>query len=104
VGGTFTEFSGRLLAFFRLALDCELVVVSALIAAVFLPFFIGNLAILNFLLFLAKVTVIVFLLTLMRTVMARFRLDQMIDFCWKILAPLSLLQIFINIIMKGLIK
>jgi NADH-quinone oxidoreductase subunit H len=38
VAGSFTEYSGRLLAFFRLALDMELVVGASLLSAVFLPF------------------------------------------------------------------
>ena len=41
VGGTFTEYSGKLLAFFRMAIDIEAVVASSLLAAVFLPWGIG---------------------------------------------------------------
>jgi len=101
VGGTFTEYSGRLLGMFRMTLDSELVVVSALIAAVYFPMFIHDNALLGFILFLAKVFVVVFLLAVMRTALARFRIDQMISFCWKILAPISLLQILIDLIVKG---
>ena len=101
VGGTFTEYSGRLLAMFRMALDSELVVVAALIAAVFFPFTFTGSAILGFVVFLVKVFVVVFLLALMRTALARFRLDQMIAFCWKVLAPVSLAQILIDLIVKG---
>ena len=101
VGGTFTEYSGRLLAFFRMTIDCELVVVSALIAAVFFPVFIHENAVLGFILFLGKISVVVFLLSLLRTTVARLRIDQMINFCWKILAPVSLLQILIDLIVKG---
>ena len=103
VGGTFTEYSGRLLAFFKMTLNAELVVVSALIAAIFFPVFIHDSAILGFLLFLAKVFGVVFLLALMRAALARFRLDQMISFCWKVLAPISLLQILIDQIVKGVL-
>ena len=38
VAGSFTEYSGRFLAFFRLAIDSEAIVTSSLVAAVFLPF------------------------------------------------------------------
>ena len=38
VAGAFTEYSGRLLALFRMAIDMELVVGASLLAAVFLPF------------------------------------------------------------------
>jgi NADH-quinone oxidoreductase subunit H len=101
VGGTFTEYSGRLLAFFRMTLDAEMVVVAAVIAAIFFPFFLMDSVILGLLFFLIKVFVVVFLLALIRTALARFRLDQMINFCWKVLAPISLLQILIDLIVRG---
>lgn len=101
VGGTFTEYSGRLLAMFKMTLNAEMIVVAALIAAIFFPFFIGESAILGLLLFLVKVFVIVFLLALMRAALARFRLDQMIAFCWKFLAPISIAQIIIDLLVKG---
>ncbi len=101
VGGTFTEYSGRLLAMFKMTLNTELVVVAALIAAIFFPLFIGGNAIVGFLLFLVKVFVVVFLLSVMRAALARFRMDQMIDFCWKVLAPVALVQILIDMIVKG---
>ena len=41
VAGSFTEYSGRLLALFRLAIDIEMVVGASLLAAVFLPFGLG---------------------------------------------------------------
>lgn len=103
VGGTFTEYSGRLLAMFRMTLDAEMIVVAGLIAAIFFPFFIGESVILGLLLFLVKVFVIVFLLALMRAALARFRLDQMIAFCWKILAPISIVQILIDLVAKGVL-
>ena len=101
VGGTFTEYSGRLLGMFRMTLDSELVVVSGLIAAVFLPFFIPQNPILGMLVFLVKVFIVVFVLAVMRTALARLRIDQMIAFCWKVLAPVALLQILIDLIVKG---
>jgi NADH-quinone oxidoreductase subunit H len=39
----------------------------------------------------------------MRTVMARLRIDQMIEFCWKYLVPLGILQLLINMLLKGVI-
>jgi NADH-quinone oxidoreductase subunit H len=101
VGGTFTEYSGRLLAMFKMTLNTELVVVAALISAIFFPLFIGGSAVVGFLLFLVKLLVVVFLLSLMRAALARFRMDQMVDFCWKVLAPVALAQILIDLIVKG---
>lgn len=103
VGGTFTEYSGRFLAIFRMAMDCEMVVLAALISAVFFPALLPADPFLGFLAFLVKVFLIVFLLALMKTAFARFRIDQMISFCWKTLAPVSLLQIVIDIIAKGVL-
>ncbi len=101
VGGTFTEYSGRLLGMFKMTLNTEMVVVAALIAAVYVPAFVTTSPILGMLVFLLKVLVIVFLLAVMRAGLARFRLDQMISFCWKWLAPVALLQILLDLIVKG---
>jgi NADH-quinone oxidoreductase subunit H len=104
VGGTFTEYSGKLLAMFRLSIDIEVVVCAALVAAVFLPFGMNLHPVLVFVLFIVKVLFIVALLSLLRTVFARLRIDQMVDFCWKYIAPLSFLQLIVNIIVQGAIK
>lgn len=103
VGGTFTEYSGRYLAMFRMAVDSELVVMAALISAVFIPFFPAS-PWLGMLAFLVKVLFVVFLLTLMRTALARLRIDQMVAFCWKVLAPVALAQILIDLVAKGLLR
>jgi NADH-quinone oxidoreductase subunit H len=104
VAGSFTEYSGRLLALFRLCIDIEMVVGASLIAAVFLPFGLKLHWSLAFVLYLVKVEAIIFLISLIRTVAARLRIDQMVDFCWKYLAPLALLQLVINLFLKGFIK
>ena len=83
VAGTFTEYSGRHLAFFRLAIDTEAIVCSSLVAAVFLPFGLGLPPWLAFIVFLAKIVGILAVLALLRTVFARLRIDQMINFCWR---------------------
>jgi len=104
VAGAFTEYSGKLLAIFRMTIDVEIVVVSALISAIFFPFFIPGNAVLSFLLFLVKTVLIVFISAALRSVMARLRIEQMVNFCWRVLTPIALLQILINLIMKGILK
>ena len=74
---------------------------SAFVAAVFLPFGMNLHPALVFVIFAAKVLFIVALLSLLRTVFARLRIDQMVDFCWKYIAPLSFLQLVINIILQA---
>ncbi|MFA5875384.1 MAG: complex I subunit 1 family protein [Candidatus Margulisiibacteriota bacterium] len=104
VAGMFTEYSGRLLAIFRLAINVETVVAASLLAAVFLPWGFGLPFWLSFLVYLLKVTFIIFLISLARSMFARLRIDQMVEFCWKYLAPLAFLQIAINLLIKGIIS
>jgi NADH-quinone oxidoreductase subunit H len=100
VAGSFTEYSGRLLAFFRLTIDIEMIVCASLFAAVFLPFGLTFDPFIGFAVYMLKVLLVVALLTLLRTIVARLRIDQMIRFCWKYVAPLALLQIVINLVAK----
>ncbi len=104
VGGVFTEYGGRLLALFRMALDIELVVVCSLLAAVFLPWGLGAGAVPGFLLYLVKVFFLVFVSALFRSIVARIRIEQMINFCWKYVAPAALVQICVNLILSGVIE
>jgi NADH-quinone oxidoreductase subunit H len=101
VAGAFTEYSGRLLALFRLAIDMELVVGASLIAAVFLPFGMHLTPGLGFVVYLVKVLFIILLVSLFRTIFARLRIDQMISFCWKYVAPIAFLQLLVDLIIKG---
>ena len=103
VAGGFTEYGGRMLAFLRLTLDVEMVVGSALLALVFFPFGLNVNWALGFLLFIIKVVFIISLISLLRTVVARLRIDQMINFCWKVLVPLALLQLLLNLVLKGVL-
>ena len=66
VGGQFTEYSGRLLDFFLLAVDMEMVVGAALLNAVFLGGALGLTGPAAIAMFLAKTLFITFLLALLR--------------------------------------
>jgi len=103
VAGTFTEYSGRLFGLFRLGIDIENVVGASLLAAVYLPFGITSLPILSFAIYLCKVIFIILLMTLMRSLFARFRIDQMLDFCWRFLSPLAFVQVLLSLALKGFI-
>jgi NADH-quinone oxidoreductase subunit H len=103
VGGTFTEYSGRLLGLFRLAIDMEMVVGASLVSAVFLPFGLNLGPVAGFVLYLAKVLFVVFLLALLRTVTARLRIEQMVEFCWKFLAPAALFQILLSLVVNRIV-
>ncbi|MFA4984704.1 MAG: complex I subunit 1 family protein [Candidatus Omnitrophota bacterium] len=103
VAGTLTEYSGKFLGLFRLMTDAEMVVCAALLSAVFLPFGLNLTAPAGFVLFLLKIFAIISVLSLLRTVFARMRLDQMINFCWKFLAPCAMAQVLVDLIVKGVI-
>ena len=100
VGGQFTEYSGKKLAFFRLLGDVEMVVGAGLIAAVFLGGFPGGL-LPGLAWLVVKTLFVVFLLAALRAATSRIRIDQMISFSWRWLAPLAVLQLFIVILIKG---
>ncbi len=104
VGGTFTEYSGRLLALFRIAIDMEAVVGASLLAAVFLPFGLDQGLAWGLGSYLIKILIIIALLTLLRTVLARLRIEQMMTFCWKFVAPAALLQLLINLLISGALR
>lgn len=100
VSGTLVEYSGKLLAIFKVSISCELVLVSSLISAIFLPFMTG-IVIVDFMLFLVKTIGVLLFLVLMRSAMARLRLDQMVSFYWKYLTPIAVLQIVFNLFIRG---
>jgi NADH-quinone oxidoreductase subunit H len=104
VAGAFTEYSGRLLALLRLTIDAEMVVCAALLVAVFFPFGLSLPPALGFVVFLVELLIEVLLLSLLRTVVARLRIDQMVEFCWKWLVPMAMFQLLMNLILKGILN
>ncbi len=93
VAGWKTEFSGKKLAMFRLGRNLELILVSALIVALYL----GGIQQVAFIpapiIFLIKTVAVVLLFSFLRAVFARLRIDQSISGMWKYLLPLAILQI-----------
>ena len=103
VAGSFTEYNGRLLAFIRTSFNIEMVVGATLLAAVFLPFGLNLPLAAIFPLYLIQVIFIIILVAFLSSLFARLRLDQMINFCWKYLAPLAFLQVLLNLILKAVL-
>ena len=104
VAGSFTEYGGRFLGLFRLCVDVEMIVGTSLVAAIFLPFGLGLDPWLGFIVYLVKVEGLILLISFLRTIMARLRIDQMIDFCWKYMAPIAFLQLVVNLLLKGVVQ
>jgi NADH-quinone oxidoreductase subunit H len=104
VGGTFTEYSGKLLAFFRMTVDIEAVVTASLLAAVFLPWGLSLPPLIAFALYLAKILLVIVSMTLARSVFARLRIEQMVTFCWKWVAPAALVQLLLSLALSGVAR
>ncbi len=84
--GPLMEYSGPKLALFKWAQMAKLIVYSALFVAIFVPWGAGLPLPLSWLLFWAKVFVLVLLVTLVAATHARYRIDQAIRFFAGLLA------------------
>lgn len=108
VAGPLTEYSGKKYAMWRFQKDILMWVGAALLGVLFLP----NVAIgpkPGFLLILANCAVIIFkatfvvaLLAGMKASFARIRLDQIVNFSWKWLAPAALAQFLVALLLKAM--
>jgi NADH-quinone oxidoreductase subunit H len=107
VAGWLTEFSGRSLAFLKLAKEVSLVFGVSLAAALFLGGPLGPVpaivpaGILYTLYFLIKVFGLALVVFIVRTALARLTIVDATSFFWKILLPLSLAQLFVVLIVRG---
>jgi NADH-quinone oxidoreductase subunit H len=98
VGGYETEYTGRRLAFLKLAKDVQIVLGAAIAVELFLggpygPVFYGSPAFWYALWFVLKLLVVVVLTEYLTCVFARLRIDQVLVINWKVLLPLSLLSL-----------
>jgi NADH-quinone oxidoreductase subunit H len=119
VAGYHTEYSGMRFGLFFMAEFIEVIVIAALMTAIFLggwsipwlsterivgaisPFFGGGVAnllcmVLHVSTWLVKVCALIWLQMALRWTLPRFRYDQVMDLCWKILLPLSIANIFVT--------
>jgi NADH-quinone oxidoreductase subunit H len=119
IAGYHLEYSGMRFGLFYTAEFLEVPVIGAIVTALFLggwsiPYLpqetiIGSVAphlgvgfatglcmVLHVLSFLAKVIFMIWLQMLIRWTLPRFRYDQVMDLCWKILLPLSLANIMVT--------
>ncbi len=117
VAGYSTEYSGMRFGLFYLSEFIQVVVVAGLVTAIFLggwtipwlsqaeiigaiePWFgesvaTGACLLFHVTSFFAKVAFVIWLQMLIRWSLPRFRYDQLMDLCWKVILPASLLNIF----------
>jgi NADH-quinone oxidoreductase subunit H len=94
--GALTEYSGRGLAFFRLAKAVELVVGLTLVAAIYL----GGVS--NPFWFLVKTLALLLTLVGLQALLTRLRIDQTVGLWWRVGAMLALTQLLILIGLKAL--
>ncbi len=94
IAGYHTEYSGIKFALIQAAEFGGVVVVSAIVATLFLGGWSGPLSeYLGWLWFLLKTGVVVFLFIWIRATYPRLRIDQIMAFSWKFLLPLSLINL-----------
>ena len=104
VAGYFTEYSGLRFAFFAIAEYAEMFVVCSVAVVLYfggfyLPFedklpllqdlSKGWLSVIHFWTFMAKVWLLIFVMIWVRWTLPRYRIDQLMDLCWKALLPLA---------------
>jgi NADH-quinone oxidoreductase subunit H len=107
VGGWMTEFSGNTLAYVKLTKNLSYAFLSALAVSLFLGGATGPVlspdptvqALLYTVYFLAKLFFVGFVIFVIRTALARVRIDQATRVFWTVLTPISIAQLAVAIIM-----
>jgi len=95
VAGYITEYSGLKWGLFYLGEYFNAIAVSAIATTLFLGGWQGPI-LPPYVWFLGKVLVIVFILIWLRSTLPRFRVDQLMGFAWKVLLPITLVNIFVT--------
>jgi NADH-quinone oxidoreductase subunit H len=115
VGGYHTEYSSMKFALFFLAEYANMIVASTVIATLYLggwqfpylqtfglpPMLVS---ILQVLVFCSKVAFLVFFFIWVRWSLPRFRYDQLMNLGWKVMLPLSILNIIVTAIIVSVLK
>jgi len=99
VGGSLTEFSGTKLGFWYLVMDIQAVVGIFLLVNLYFGWSDFSLPLLGIGIFIFLCLLMVVILSGTSAIFARLRIDQLAGLGWKILVPLSLLQLGFVILM-----
>ena len=95
VAGYYTEYSSMKFAMFFLGEYGNMINFSALAATLFLGGWHGPI-LPPVIWFLIKVAIFLYFLIWIRATLPRFRYDQLMNFGWKVLLPLAILNVFIT--------
>ncbi|HEY83852.1 MAG TPA: NADH-quinone oxidoreductase subunit NuoH [Chloroflexi bacterium] len=102
VSGFMTEYGGIRFALFFMGEYIHMITASAIIATLFLGGWHGPFAqevpFLGAFYLIAKIVLMLFLMIWVRASVPRVRYDHLMSFCWKILVPLSLLNVAVTAI------
>lgn len=105
--GYHTEYSGMKFALFFMAEYIKMIAVSAIAAALFFGGYLGpfvdQFPILGPIYMFGKIVVLLFLMIWLRATLPRFRYDRLMEFGWKILLPLALVNVFITAVLVVLV-
>jgi NADH-quinone oxidoreductase subunit H len=98
VAGYHTEYSSMSFAMFFLAEYVNMVTVSAVATSLYLGGWLGPFLPdwLSWIWFLVKVFLILFFYVWMRWTLPRYRYDQLMEFGWKFLLPIAVLNLFVT--------
>jgi len=106
VSGFMTEYGGIRFALFFMGEYIHMITTSAIIAALFLGGWHGPFAqqipFLGVFYLIIKIVAMLFLMIWVRASVPRVRYDQLMRFCWKVLVPLSLLNMAVTAIVVTL--
>lgn len=108
VAGYHVEYSGFRWAFFMLAEYVYLFAMSALITVLFLGGWLPPFEFLSFIpgaiWFALKFAFVVFVFIWTRSTLPRFKPEQLMEFAWKVLLPVSIANIFITAIIETIMS
>jgi NADH-quinone oxidoreductase subunit H len=96
VAGPFTEYSGLRWGLFMLAEYGNVVATSAIAVSLFLGGWYGPGFLPGWLWFILKIWLVIFIMMWVRWTFVRMRIDHLMHFAWKILLPLSLINVFLT--------
>ncbi len=107
IGGFVTEYGGMKFALFFGAEYLHVILLSTITTALFLGGWnfpiLGQFAILQPFIFIAKVVAMIFMVIWVRTAVPRLRFDKLMAFSWKFMLPLGLLNLMVTALVAAIL-